>query len=212
MTDHPFAMWQLRKTEHSPFSIRYDYLAAAQAEYRRLGYKPIEVPWCVSERADAVTRPAHVEGIKTKFGNLVGSAEQSFIQMMLDGQLTEGLYQTITPCFRDESEIDPFHQRMFMKLELIRVVRNNDMAAGHLDAMILNARTTLGENTRGSGKIGAMPNIVQTDSGFDLCMPKTGIEIGSYGWREYDGHRWVYGTGLAEPRYSTALYFEGLMS
>jgi hypothetical protein len=39
------------------------------------------------------------------------------------------------------------------------------------------------------------------------CSPKrrpNDIEIGSYGMREYENFKWIYGTGMAEPRFSKA--------
>jgi hypothetical protein len=40
----------------------------------------------------------------------------------------------------------------------------------------------------------------------DDCMDLTinGIEVGSYGKREFKNIKWIYGTGLAEPRFSIA--------
>ena len=50
---------------------------------------------------------------------LIGSAEQSFYQMLLDGALAPGKYVTCSPCFRNETEADWLHQKQFMKVELI---------------------------------------------------------------------------------------------
>lgn len=50
---------------------------------------------------------------------MVGSAEQSFLARMFEGKLKEDtLYMSITPCFRDEENLDIFTQPHFMKLEL----------------------------------------------------------------------------------------------
>jgi hypothetical protein len=35
---------------------------------------------------------------------------------------------------------------------------------------------------------------------FDLICK--GIELGSYGIRKYNNHKWIYATGVAEPRLS----------
>jgi hypothetical protein len=40
---------------------------------------------------------------------------------------------------------------------------------------------------------------------YDIVEAKTGIELGSYGIREHDNLKWVFGTGLAEPRLSKVL-------
>jgi hypothetical protein len=44
-------------------------------------------------------------------------------------------------------------------------------------------------------------SLAKTDIGWDLTLG--GEEIGSYGYRTFEGHQWVYGTGLAEPRFTT---------
>jgi hypothetical protein len=41
-------------------------------------------------------------------------------------------------------------------------------------------------------------DIIETKEGFDLEV--SGIEIGSYGIRSCEYLKWIYGTGLAEPR------------
>ena len=57
------------------------------------------------------------------------------------------------------------------------------------------------------GLEGAIPEIVETDEGWDINVG--GIEVGSYGSRSIHDHLWVYGTGLAEPRFSQALRVRG---
>ena len=42
---------------------------------------------------------------------------------------------------------------------------------------------------------------VKTAEGYDLQIG--GVEVGSYGVRSHRGFKWAYGTGLAEPRFST---------
>ena len=44
---------------------------------------------------------------------------------------------------------------------------------------------------------------ISTDEGYDIVL--NGIEVGSYGIRQHENLRWIYGTGIAEPRFSTAL-------
>lgn len=46
--------------------------------------------------------------------------------------------------------------------------------------------------------------IVKTDIGYDIMYDD--IELGSYGIRECSFLRWIYGTGCAEPRLSTAIH------
>ena len=47
--------------------------------------------------------------------------------------------------------------------------------------------------------------IVKTEEGLDIEL--NGIEIGSYGYRSYKDFHWIYGTALAEPRFSLAAGF-----
>jgi hypothetical protein len=42
-----------------------------------------------------------------------------------------------------------------------------------------------------------------TSEGIDLYL--NGIEVGSYGIRKHNSYQWVYGTGLALPRFDKAL-------
>ena len=56
---------------------------------------------------------------------------------------------------------------------------------------------------------------VYQDERIDLVLEQTGpwawdislngIEVGSYGYRTYAGHHWIFGTGLALPRMTIAL-------
>jgi hypothetical protein len=52
--------------------------------------------------------------------------------------------------------------------------------------------------------------IVTTDEGFDIMYEN--IELGSYGIRECEFLKWIYGTGCAEPRLSKAIkkYKDGI--
>ncbi len=50
----------------------------------------------------------------------MGSAEQGFVQLMLDGKLPLGSHMAAGPCFRDD-EVDDLHQKTFFKVELIIV-------------------------------------------------------------------------------------------
>lgn len=127
---------------------------------------------------------------------LVGSAEQAFIDRMLTKQLPKGKWQSITPCFRNEDTYDNLHQPYFVKLELIHYMP--EIAEIDLETMIVQARWAFMTLIPKSG-----PDVLieKTDIGWDLTLH--GQEIGSYGIREHAGHQWVYGTGIAEPRFTT---------
>lgn len=174
-------------------TINWSYVAKALDFYKGLGFRYIEAPWIVSQKAVKATLPFNRKGYSTEYGMLVGSAEQSFIELLLQGRDLKGSYVAATPCFRDDPE-DILHQRYFFKVELFR--GTTTLSEASLDCFTLASMakdfiTTLGEHAL----------ITQTDSGYDLEL--NGVELGSYGPREYKGHFWAYGTGLAEPRFST---------
>jgi hypothetical protein len=50
--------------------------------------------------------------------------------------------------------------------------------------------------------LGESPELVPIADTYDIEI--NGIEVGSYGIRSVDDVQYIYGTGLALPRYSTA--------
>lgn len=183
-------------------------LAQAKEYYEEKGYKYVDLPWIVHSKAVDVTipkdkkrfdvmlnseHPQHGSWTTKPIGSLIGSGEQAFIQN-IDALDDSGQYQTITPCFRDDEE-DELHQRQFMKLELFRLLGQEESANECLFKMAWDARFYFAQTTSN--------DLIETQDGFDIEV--NGIEVGSYGIRSFEGHRWIYGTGLAEPRFSIAL-------
>lgn len=170
--------------------------------HKQDGYQDMPMPWVASQRAMEVTLPPGVSAT-TLDGTrlLVGSAEQAFIDCMLTGVLKPGKWMTITPCFRHEIQYDDLHLPYFMKLELIHYMPVGN-ARHHMNAMIAQAQAGC-EYLLGTTAPAARTQLVKTDMGWDLNL--AGHEIGSYGVRLFEGHCWVYGTGLAEPRFSTLM-------
>jgi len=168
-------------------------LAAAEDHYRRLGYKPVETPWIVGSAAYFATAPEGAVPFVTLGGYLVASGEQGFMQQMAEGRMP-GRAFTTTPCFRHD-HYDELHQPYFMKIELIDT---SDVSEAGLARVISEAKAFFEQ---------FLPVAVEKldDGSFDLVAKATGIELGSYGIREKLGCRWVYGTGLAEPRLGIAL-------
>lgn len=162
----------------------YDNVARAIAFYETVGYRWVDTPWVVGKEAEFVTFPDSRSACDG--GYLVGSAEQGFIQLMLDGKLPPGKYVSAGPCFRfpDGDRNSQHHHPYFFKVELIHVDSCDYVT------MMDDARKFMG------GKL------VKTNEGLDLEL--NGLEIGSYGYREYGTMNWSYGTGLAEPRYTEA--------
>jgi seryl-tRNA synthetase len=100
--------------------INWHLFSKAITAYEQLGYKLIEVPWLVDQETIKVTlppqcKPFTVDGCGS-LNQLVGSAEQSFIYLALQGKLSNGKYMALTPCFRDDKE-DEWHHKYFLKLK-----------------------------------------------------------------------------------------------
>lgn len=179
--------------------INYKNLADSVEYYKECGYCPIEVPWTVSEYVDNITKPADRIHYQLKHNNkcLVASGEQGFLYLYLKDYLPKGKFQTITPCFRDEP-YDLFHEKCFMKNELIIT---DDTSDKMLNKIIDDARGFF-------AKIIGCPmeelEIVNVSTDFEISLDINfkNIELGSYGIRETEFLKWIYGTGCAEPRLS----------
>jgi hypothetical protein len=188
-------------------SIQWDLLHRTAEHFQEKqygGFRFIDVPWLVSERAIRSTFQGSIhEALPGQFA--VGSAEQSFAQLLLDGVLDPTVsYIAISPCFRDEPVLDELHQKHFMKAELIQPFNGNmkqnrqpyflAREAAHWFNTLANEYTY---------RCSHVIDIVQTEEGYDVTAD--GIEVGSYGIRHFEGFSWVYGTALAEPRFSTVM-------
>ena len=182
--------------------MNYQNIAAALEYYQREGYVYVpDAPWYVGDDAYNATRPAGATelSIRTpteKLGNLVASGEQSFIQMMLDGQPLKRAI-CVTPCFRWEKKLDSLRHMDFMKAELINA---QDVDKGHLVHMISEACHFF--------KQYLTVRVIETGEwSYDIVEKDTRIELGSYGIRRmFIGDQelaWIYGTACAEPRLST---------
>lgn len=171
-------------------------------------YKLIDVPYIVDVDVSAETKPTFVEDLHhNKDKVYVGSGEQSFIQLMKENKLSDGKSMCLTPCYREESVLDDTHLKMFMKLELIDYrykwsVRDEFMKE-HLVAlsdMLLNAHKFYKNNISVYDEI----EIIKSDSNqYDIVI--NDFEVGSYGIRETSFGRFIYGTGLALPRFNQSI-------
>jgi seryl-tRNA synthetase len=90
--------------------INWKNISLAVDFYKNRGYSYIEVPWIVSKEAINVTLPKDHYSLYTKYGDLVGSAEQSFIQLLMYKMIFAGKYVAVSSCFRDD-DLDEFHSR-----------------------------------------------------------------------------------------------------
>lgn len=179
-------------------------LTRALEYYTDIGYEYINTPWIVDDKTIRETLPYTMPyiGVTSTImltEGLVGSAEQGFISM-IDSLENNKDYCSLTPCFREEENgYDEIHFPWFMKVELFCKNPNEDeypaLDRFHEDAFNLfkelNDNKTLGFSLTKENDI---EDINLND-----------IEIGSYGYRKLsDGNRILFGTGLAEPRFSIA--------
>ena len=177
-------------------SIDWGRIGRAVHFYQQRGYLSAEVPWVVDPKFCAATYP-HTRTFTTEHGDLVGSAEQSFLALAAAGVLDmRKAYVGVSPCFRDNQPNDRFHNPYFLKVELYHP---EPRYKTRLSACAYDAA----EFFRSEG---AFPEFEETDEGWDINVG--GIEVGSYGNREVYDHFWTYGTGLAEPRFSQALHLQ----
>lgn len=179
--------------------INWNNISLAIEHYKSCGFANIDVPWIVSREAIEATLPENKLPVSCQFGDLVGSAEQSFIQLMLDNCIIPGKYVTASPCFRDD-EVDYLHSKTFFKVEIIHIFKNldknfkiNEFTGPFIgSALALFCKLT-----------DLNPIMVPTSEGYDIKI--NDIEVGSYGIRTLKNWTWIYGTGYADPRFSIAI-------
>lgn len=184
--------------------INYSLLAQSVTYYKSLGYERVEAPWLVSEEISNITKPIeaaqYVVTKNDKRKAFVASGEQSFLYMISKGQLPHGKYQTITPCIRNDN-FDETHVKYFIKNELIiwDDFLTTDSCIKHVHEILDDAKSFFKYVSCNFDLL----NIVETEKDKSYDIYYNGIEIGSYGYRKSLMGPWVYGTGLAEPRFST---------
>lgn len=180
--------------------ISWPRVGRAVEFYTNNGFTPVETPWRVSVEVFRTTSPASAVPLRCRLPPerpeiLVGSAEQGLLTLM--PTLSSGRYLSVSPCFRD-GERDDLHFADFVKVELC-VVAPLNTGSSTMETLRVARDFFLSEHLD--------TEVVTTDIGFDL--EGHGVEVGSYGHRTatVDGVHvsWVYGTGLAEPRFSQAL-------
>jgi|SRR3989344_161099 len=175
-----------------------ELLTFAETFYKSKGYQKIEVPWAVDHDVLEITLPPGKKGADLLDKKLVGSAEQSYMQLLKEKKLAPGKYVATTPCFRDD-EIDELHQAYFMKTELIKVCFDHKLQQNDVEQIVTEALEFFNF---------FLPVRKQaTEQGYDIVDEKFGIELGSYGILNHsfsDDHKvqWAYGTGIALPRLS----------
>lgn len=174
--------------------IDYKIISESIEFYKDKGYVQIEVPWTVSEAIDDLTKPEDRIHMQLKHNGkcLVASGEQGFLYLYCKDYLPLGRYQTVTPCFRYEA-YDGMHMKNFIKNELIITDKVDEE---NLDKIIKDAKEFFDKF------VGC--KIEKTNIGYDI-VSDNGYELGSYGIRQCSYLKWIYGTGVAEPRLSRVI-------
>lgn len=160
--------------------------------FTKLGYEMMDVPLVVDEDVSNFTKPSGRKNFYHLNNKVyVASAEQSFLQMIKEGEISSGRYIAITPCVRDEEVYDNTHFKTFLKVEICCIGEDC------VDEVV--SHTLLFNSLYGAAcQLSVENNVV------DINL--NGIEVGSYGKRTSPcGVVYTFGTAIAEPRFSYAL-------
>jgi aspartyl/asparaginyl-tRNA synthetase len=187
--------------------INYEILNNSLNFYQEKGYNRIETPLMVTEAVDTITRPREIEPlhIPNKNKNLIASGEQGFLYLYLKQYITSGKYVTVTPCFRNDA-YDFTHSKTFMKTELIIINPDTDKQNDLLKGVINDAREFFHKYfDKKLIQIKKTQEMPFPSFDIEVKIGEEYIELGSYGIRQYKHLKWIYGTGVAEPRLSRLL-------
>jgi hypothetical protein len=185
-----------------PNKINWKNISDGVEYYRSKGFEYLEVPWVAPTEIMHITYDGPYR-FKTPLGDPVGSGEQSFLHLDSKGELGNGRYMTVTPCFRDEEET-AFNMRQFVKLELY-IKGQMFLDENALPDVIDMCKKFFLKKLSSPTKV-----IDMGDGSFDIAI--RGIELGSYGIRRHHNLHWLYATGVAEPRLSQAAYLDSMVS
>lgn len=194
--------------------IDYGVIHDSLAYYEARGYKRVELPWLVTDEISQITRPhfADTYWVTRDHNNsrkvFVASAEQAFLYQIIKGTLpVSGKFQSVTPCMRSEGQ-DLLHRKYFIKNELIWYGSTKDFNAHkaawekNLQTMIRDANMFFRLKVADVKLLNTRRMDVETHA-YNYDIEYAGIELGSYGIRTFENVTWIYGTGVAEPRFST---------
>lgn len=170
------------------------------AYYSSVGYTLIDVPFIVDVDVSESTKPITAVDLHHSDNKVyVGSGEQSFLQLIKEDKLQCGKYMCLTPCVRDETT-DDTHYKVFLKLELIHVLKSTDNKLNALTNVLNDAFLC---NNKYLPNVTA--DVINKDNIFqEVDIYSNSLEVGSYGIREYSSVYYVYGTGCAYPRHNIA--------
>lgn len=180
--------------------IDYQKIANAIKYYESEGFRQIETPWTVSPEIDDITKPKDRIHMQLKHNDkcLIGSGEQGFLYLYCKDYILPGKYQTTTPCWRYE-HYDGMHAKCFMKTELIIT---DDVCANNLFKLIDCAKRFFSQYLEVEVE---KVDVHDSQVNYDIVSKNGHYELGSYGIRQCEYVKWIYGTGCAEPRLSRVL-------
>lgn len=185
--------------------IDYSLLAEASEHYRKAKFDQIEVPWLVSKAISDLTAPLDTstyvvqKDTEHKQKAFIASGEQGFLYLINKGHMpAAGLYQTITPCLRDDAW-DTTHMKSFMKLELINYSTTENLKDIKFVLSLVDVAFSFFKKHVDESRLMIVAS-ADDDYSYDITLDD--IEIGSYGYRSCMFCNWIYGTGIAEPRFS----------
>lgn len=189
--------------------IDYALIGKAIDYYDSQGFLRIETPWLVSKDIADLTKPLDSstyivqKDVEKKQKAFVASGEQSFLYLINKGHMpSSGRYQTVTPCLRDDAW-DPIHMKNFVKLELIEYSTDANLNdAARVKRMVDQALGFFSKHVDKTA-LSVVNCTTATSLSYDINL--NGVEIGSYGYRSCMFCNWIYGTGVAEPRFSRLL-------
>lgn len=189
--------------------VNYGLIDLASHHYDSYGYNRIESPWLVTKEISDITNTMGLSSyivrkdVELKEKIFVASGEQSFLYLINKGFLPEsGKFHTVTPCMRNDA-FDLTHTKYFVKLELIDFDTKNHLSLHNFETDVnLMIQTALGffKKHVDQSRLTVEKTVNTEFPNWDIMLD--GVEIGSYGYRECLFCNWIYGTGLAEPRFS----------
>lgn len=194
------------------------YIRDAMDFYSWNHFNNVNVPYIVDVDVSGITKPGFCYDLHHNKNKVyVASGEQSFIQLMKENKLKDGQSMCITPCYRDEIDLDETHYLMFLKLELIIYYKKwDDLNSFYkemdekLNYMISVAKKFFEEVTKIKFLKSDIQVIQINEDQYDIII--NGIEVGSYGIRETPYGNFIYGTGLALPRFEQAIFKQGYLN
>lgn len=190
--------------------IDYEMIGDASRFYSAKGFARVESPWLVTKEIADITTPPGVstyivqKDTEIKRKVFVASGEQSLLYLINKGFLPNaGRVQTITPCMRNDP-FDETHTKYFTKLELMHYSTDDDLSSRKNVDLMIDSALSYFKCMVPTSDLSVIES-ADSDGNTSHDIMLDGIEIGSYGHRSCLFCNWIYGTGLAEPRFSRLL-------